>query len=161
MQVCFRLQGQASYRAPASVRCSAAFDDASSKRKVLTLRGRTGFVTAMVPLANERDETVAEAISSYVDPRCLDQVQHVFSDDPSHNMLLQLRGAFKNIKSLCLDTTHLPIVYEYATWRRCAGMKTQYLSVRGDMCIRSDEFRHHFFLALRLLPGGKCKCSQT
>ena len=52
-QVCLRLGGQASYRAPADVRAQAAFDDAYSYRRLLTVRGRTGGVLLMQPIREE------------------------------------------------------------------------------------------------------------
>ena len=117
-QVCFRLVGQASWRAPADVRRAAAFDDDTSKRKVLTVRGRTGFVSLMKPMANERDQTVADTLSSHLRRPCLLQTRFVFSDDPSANLHGSLKGVMPNLEAVCLDTTHLAMVYEYATWRK-------------------------------------------
>jgi hypothetical protein len=117
-QICFRLQGQAHYRAPASIRAEAAFDDASAKRRVLTVRGRTGCVLLMKPLPRETADTVAQAMLDNLPAKGLAQVKNVFSDDPSGLMWSSLQLICPALKHLCLDPVHLAIVYEYATWRR-------------------------------------------
>ena len=55
-KVCFQLQGQAS----AEVSALAAFDDAPSKRGILTVRGRIGFVILMSRTRGEKDSTIAK-----------------------------------------------------------------------------------------------------
>jgi len=112
------LQGQANYRAPASVRALAAFDDSESKRKVLTIKERTGFVVLMKPMRDEKDSTIAETMGASMSPASLRQVQQIFCDDPSQNLWQETRNCMPNLMSLSLDTTHLAMVYEYATWRR-------------------------------------------
>ena len=118
-KVCFRLQGQAHYRAPIEVRALAAFPDDASKRKVLTVRGRTGLVILMAPMKDEKDSTIVDTLQGAVDRDCLAQVRFVFSDDPSTILVKQLKTIMPALEAVCLDTTHLPMVYEYATWRRC------------------------------------------
>ena len=63
LKVCMTVQGQASYRASAAVRNAACFDDGSSLRRVLTVRGRTGAVVAMVPVPGEDAPNVSKAFS--------------------------------------------------------------------------------------------------
>ena len=47
-----------------------------------------------------------------------EQVKYIFSDDPSRRLWLALQNIFPNAEALALDPIHLPIVYEYATWRK-------------------------------------------
>jgi hypothetical protein len=49
---------------------------------------------------------------------CRPQVKHVCVDNPSRKLRLQLGSVFPNMQSLSLDSLHLPIVFEYATWRK-------------------------------------------
>ena len=42
----------------------------------------------------------------------------VHVDDPSQRLHDGLLGIFPNLRVVALDPTHLPIVYEYATWRK-------------------------------------------
>ena len=48
----------------------------------------------------------------------LAQVQYVASDNASDKMMDALKRVCPNIICLCLDTVHLPMVYEYASYRR-------------------------------------------
>ena len=125
LRCCLSIIGQASYRAPAAVRAQAAFDDVNSKRRVLTLRGRTNAVVGMVPIAEETAEIVAGAISNLLSYRARVTVRHVACDNPSSKLFDALTTIFPNLQTMALDAVHLPIVYEYATWRqRTAGSGT-------------------------------------
>jgi len=123
-QVCLRLDRQASYRAPASVRAEAAFDDASSYRRLLTVRGRTGGVLLMQPVREEKTVCIEECMASCLPLEGLAQVRFAFSDDPSTALFQGLKRVCPSLEYLALDPTHLAIVYEYATWRkRTAGSR--------------------------------------
>ena len=124
VRCCLSIVGQASYRAPAAVRGQAAFDDINSKRRVLTLRGRTNAVVGMVPIAEETAELVAAAIANLLSYRARVTVKHVACDNPSAKLFDALTTIFPNLQTMALDAVHLPIVYEYATWRkRTAGSR--------------------------------------
>ena len=75
-----------------------------------------GSVLAMVPVANETAAAVAEALGSVSPASGLAQVTYVSTDDPSPMLLAALRSVMPNLQGLCLDSTHLAMVYEYATW---------------------------------------------
>ena len=45
-------------------------------------------------------------------------MKYVFSDEPSHRLWTALREVFPMLRILALDPVHLPLVYEYATWRK-------------------------------------------
>ena len=53
--------GTVSLRAPAHAP-QAAFDDEASKRRVLTVRGRTSAVLGMFPIASETTEAIVDAL---------------------------------------------------------------------------------------------------
>ena len=131
-RICFSLQGQANFRASASVRALSAFTDSESKKKVLTLRGRTGFVALMAPMPNEKDSTIAQTARASLSSESLAQMQHVFSDDPSPHLWTELSDVMPNLKSISLDSTHLAIVYEYATWRRWSTVAVSCLEIRRE-----------------------------
>ena len=118
MKCCMPLLGQASSRASKDTRAQAAFDDISSKRRVLTVRGRTSAVPTMVPIADESSNAVAVALENNISKEARNQVQHVGCDNPSKALWIQLKRVCPNIETLCLDATHLPIVYEYAHWHK-------------------------------------------
>lgn len=61
MKCCLPVLGQAPWRASAATRAQAAFDDASSLRRVLTMRGRTGAVAIVKPIAGENAPDVCQA----------------------------------------------------------------------------------------------------
>ena len=71
----------------------------------------------MVPVANETAAAVAEALRAVSPESGLAQVTYVSTDDPSPVLLESLRQVMPNVHGLCLDSTHLAMVYEYATWR--------------------------------------------
>ena len=58
VRLAMRIKGQASYRTPKEVRESYPAGDAEAKRRVLTLRGRTGAVLAMKPIKTEPAEDI-------------------------------------------------------------------------------------------------------
>ena len=45
-----------------------------------------------------------------------EQVHVVSTDDPSATLFHSLQTIFPNLMGICLDSTHLAMVYEYATW---------------------------------------------
>ena len=118
LRCCMPILGQASYRAPAAVRAAAAFDDGASKRRVLSVRGRTSAVVGLWPIANEDAGGIAEALVSRLKEPWRKQVRHVAVDSPSVKMFTTLQTACSNLQSLCLDPVHLAITYEYAMWRK-------------------------------------------
>ena len=128
LKVCMTLKGQASYRAKAEVRNSACFGDAEAFRRLLTVRGRTGAVLALVPIPSEKDEFVAEAFRSALSDTALSQIQFLCQDCPTLKLYKRMKALCPNLKCLCLDPNHLAIVYEYAQW----GKRTQ-----GSKCLRS------------------------
>ena len=70
----------------------------------------------MVPVSNETAAAVTEALRAASPASGLSQVNYVSTDDPSPALLSSLRQIMPNLHGLCLDSTHLAMVYEYATW---------------------------------------------
>ena len=118
LKVCMTVQGQASYRASAAVRNAACFDDGSSLRRVLTVRGRTGAVVAMVPVPGEDAPNVRKAFSDEFSYQALSQVRYIATDCPSAKLFHELKDICPNLCCLSLDPVHLAIVYEYAHWKK-------------------------------------------
>ena len=104
--------GQAPWRAAKAVRDEAPFDDESALRKVLTVRGCSSAVLAMIPVSSEKAEVVCAALSDRLPLQGLNQTQCVASDSASLKLYTLLRRIMPNLKCLCLDPIHLPIVYE-------------------------------------------------
>ena len=112
IKCCMGVMGQESYRASKQKRNAAPFDDRAALRRVLTARGRTGAVLAMIAVPSEKAEDVSAALSEALPPRGLQQVQCVASDCASMKLYTNLRRIMPNLQCLTLDPVHLPIVYE-------------------------------------------------
>ena len=78
------------------IRNMAPFDDATAYRRVLTVRGRTGAVLGMIPVATERAEEITMALGYHLPSKGLNQVLRIMP----------------NLQALCLDAIDLSIVYE-------------------------------------------------
>jgi hypothetical protein len=61
--------------------------------QVLTMRGRTGAVVGMVPVAQESAPAVAQAIRENLSAEARGQVRFVFTDDPSALLHQELKVA--------------------------------------------------------------------
>ena len=113
IKCCMGVMGQESYRAPKHKRDAAPFDDTDSLRRVLTVRGRTGAVLAMIPISSEKAEEVCMALGAVLPAAGLQQVQCVASDSASVKLYTHLRRIMPGLQSLLLDPIHLSIVYEH------------------------------------------------
>jgi hypothetical protein len=71
----------------------------------------------MTPVSQENSERIAEALRDVLPADGRSQVLFVSTDDPSGALLEALHDIMPNLKAICLDATHLAMVYEYATWR--------------------------------------------
>lgn len=61
---------------------------------------------------------VADELSANIPANAREQVLTIFTDDPSEHFYTELKLCFPNLQNLCLDITHLAMVYEYGTWRK-------------------------------------------
>ena len=104
LKVCMTVQGQASHRAPAAVRNAACFDDESSLRRVLTIRGRAGAVVGMVPISHEDANRVAATFTSHLSP--IASFGRDFQIPSAHPSCLKSRHAGIKNQALCKNFAH-------------------------------------------------------
>ena len=154
-KICLRICGQASYRAPSTVRTEAAFDDESSLRRLLTVRGRTGAVLLMQPIAVESASCVSQCLATALPAEALGQVRYVFVDDPSQALFQELRQTCPSLQLLALDPPHLAIVYEYATWRKRTPGSHLLRRIMGKLSKVSSEFSSAFWGPF--FDGSECR----
>ena len=62
LRCAMHIKGQSSYRASKEVRDAALFPDGVAKRRVLSVRGRTGALICLKPVAEEDAESIADAL---------------------------------------------------------------------------------------------------
>lgn len=112
------LLGQSHPLAPVGIRLLDAFQGEAAIKRVLTVRGRTGAVAGMFPLAKEDHVHIAEALSTNLPENLRRTIRFVAVDNPSQALFNGLLSALPCLQILCLDPVHLPLTYEYAFWRR-------------------------------------------
>ena len=80
------------------------------------------------------------------------------SDDPSAGMWAALKQVLPNLCTLCLDPTHLPMVFEYASWLRTHGAQGSGVLiayVNAHPAKRSCRWaRHSHCLSYRMSHGA-------
>lgn len=112
LRIARRIKGQADHRASVQKRAAAPYDDATARRRILTLRGRTGDVAGMWPI---REETTTDSTQTPVGILAKMQALHVRflrTYGPSELLYLTLRaGVFPNLNVMPRDPVHLAIVY--------------------------------------------------
>ena len=135
-RICMPVMGQAKFNAPATVRAEYPSDDASSLRRVITLRGRTGAVLGMVPAGGESAEELARCFTCALSDAARRQVQFVASDEPSPKLHTQLRQVLPNMLALALDPTHTPMRYEQANGGRKTKASMLLRSIMAKFCPR-------------------------
>ncbi|CAE7280042.1 ABCB1 [Symbiodinium necroappetens] len=111
IKCCMSVMGQESYiPCLKHKRDAAPFDDNDSLRRVLTVRGRTGAVLAMIPVSSEKAEEVTMALGQALPAAGLQQVQCTPSDAASLKLFTQLRRIMPGVELRDQD--------RYATWRK-------------------------------------------
>ena len=116
LRVAMRVKGQANYRASKHDRAQCVVDDTEAKRRILTLRGRTGAVIAMEPIQSEGAEVVEPVLTALLPKAVREQVLYIATDNPKPVQFSSLNKAFPKLRILYLDPVHLPIVYQTAFW---------------------------------------------
>ena len=81
----------------------------------------------MVPLNQETSEDIASALEEHLSLEARAQVRFVATDAPSASLLKSLRVVLPNLEIVSLDTTHLPMVFEYASGRGSANAIRMYM----------------------------------
>ena len=140
LRTCLKLKGQESYRAPKAARDAAPFPDTTAWRRLLTVRGRTGAVLLMAPLATEKAEHVVDEFQLSFSEASLAQIEFLATDQPSPKLFSQLRSICASLKCVALDPIHLAIVYEYAHWnKRTAGSRMLRSLLRKVLAIDASK----------------------
>ena len=118
VRMAMRLKGQGNYRESKEVRDSYLVGDEDAKRRILTIRGRTGAVLTMSLIKSESSENIKEFFVSTIPPDVRDQVEYLASDQPSPVLFVQFSEALHSLRALYLDEVHLCIVWSVAFWRK-------------------------------------------
>ena len=116
VRMAMRIKGQGNYREPKEKRAQYLVGDSDAKRRILTVRGRTGGVLVMSPVVSEASEHVKQLLSAEVSASVRAQVEFVASDQPSGVLYDQLKQVFPSLRALYLDEVHLCIVWNVAFW---------------------------------------------
>ena len=117
IKVAMKVKGQANYRMSKEARDTYVVKDGEAKRRVVTVRGRTGGVLVVKPIVSEAAEHLGTALTSMVSEEVRQQVRYVAFDNPSGHLWTTLQGStFPNLEAIYLDPVHLAIVYQTAFW---------------------------------------------
>ena len=117
-RMAMRLKGQSTYREPKAVRNANVVGDDLAKRRILTIRGRTGGVLAMEPIKSESSEDVQNFLMSSITSEALGQIEYLATDQPSAVLFQHLSEVCSSLRAIYLDEVHLCIVWNVAFWRK-------------------------------------------
>ena len=108
------------------MRAAHLVKDDQARRRVLTVRGRTGAVLLMAHLATEAADHIAPDLSELVRADVREQVQYMAAENTSSVLFYTLGiEPFPRLLDLHLDLVNLAIVYQTAYWGNItAGQKT-------------------------------------
>ena len=95
----------------------ATLSPEESIHTVLTVRGRSGGVVAMMPARSEKAEHVRDCFLRHLPSGALGQVKCIATDAPSAHLFQILQESMPQLQTMCLDPVHLAMKYEYATGR--------------------------------------------
>ncbi|CAE7526256.1 unnamed protein product [Symbiodinium microadriaticum] len=140
MRCCLPLLGQVHPRSSKEDKERAAFRGEDARTRVMTLRGRTGAVMVLEPIATDESEACVRTMADRIPSRGLGQIQFVRVDNPSKKFWEELRLICPNLQVMALDPVHLAMTYEFASSRkRTPGSKMlrlvlSKLTARDDQC---------------------------
>ena len=100
---------------------AGAFSEQDHRRRVLTVRGRTGAVLLMTSVREESIDDMTKVLVYQWPQKYLHQVEFLGSDSPSRAMLCKFRQVCLNITCLYLDTVHVAMRYETAFARKSSA----------------------------------------
>lgn len=141
-RVCTPLIGQARFNAPAQERAAYPFNDETSYRRVISLRGRTGAVLGLVPANGESAEELARCVASTLTDSARAQVRYIATDEPSNKLCLALKDVLPNLEALALDPTHTAMKYEQATNGRKTKGSALLRAILAKFCPRTGARRN-------------------
>ena len=90
----------------------------TNRRKLMTVRGRTSCVIDMVPLPSDQASVLHTHFADKWTEAARNMVTYITVDNPSPHFVKQCKKVFPNLVCMSLDTVHLAMNYEYATWRK-------------------------------------------
>ena len=154
----FSLLGQASHRAPKFIRSAQALPEQDAKRVLFTIRGRTGGVLGLFPIASEHSSCISSCLAEHIPLEYRQQVLHVASDDPSSRMFEALREQLPNLQVLSLDPLHLVFTYEQAHWKKRTPGSVFLRKVLARLVGRfspTDALQHHYFDGSSLIASSR------
>jgi len=118
VRMAMRIKGQANYRETKEQRAQYLVGDSEAKRRILTIRGRTGGVLVMNPVLSEASEHIKDLLFAEVPGSVRLQVEFVASDQPSAALYDHLKLVCPSLRAVYLDEVHLCIVWNLAFWRK-------------------------------------------
>lgn len=145
MKVTMPIMGQRPPRMPERGARIVVFAGADAIRRVVTVRGRTGAVLGIWPASGENAAALASLFRSNFTKEMLSKVLYIAHDDPGALLYRSLLEIMPNLRMLCLDTVHLPMVYEYGFWRSRTAGSSLLRRIMTKFTLRSLD-----------LPAGGC-----
>ena len=85
-RMAMRIKGQGNYREPKKQRSQYLVGDSEAKRRILTIRGRTGGVLVLNPVVSEASEHVKDLLLAEAHGPARSPVEFVASDQPSASL---------------------------------------------------------------------------
>ena len=110
VRMAMRIKGQGNYREPKTQRAQYLVGDSEAKRRILTIRGRTGGVLVLNPVVSEASEHVKDLLLAEVPGSVRSQVEFVASDQPSAALYDHLKLVSPSLRALYLYDAQICIV---------------------------------------------------
>lgn len=145
LKVTMPIMGQRPPRMPERGARIAVFAGADEIRRVVTVRGRTGAVLGIWAASGENAAALTNLFRSNFSKDMLRKVLYFAHDSPGALLYRSLREIMPNLRMLCLDTVHLPMVYEYGFWRSRTAGSSLLRRIMSKFTVRSVG-----------LPAGGC-----
>ena len=133
-RACLPILGQGKFSDPEHVRASFPFHGKEACTRVVTLRGRSGAVLGMEPVHSESGADLRACLLKALPEEALQQVQHVATDNPSKQLLEDLRVACPKLTGVSLDPTHTAMKYEQALGGRKSAGSSLVRSLMAKFC---------------------------
>ena len=109
VKVCLAIMGQASGASIRKDADAAAMPEEAHLRRLVTVRGRSGSVLALLLVREEAIFDIAAQLRECFTPEQLAQVEFVGVDQPSHKWHVDLKHVFPALELLFQDVTHLAL----------------------------------------------------
>ena len=117
-RMAMRIKGQGNYRETKKQRAQYLVGDSEAKRRILTIRGRTGGFLVLNPVVSEASEHDKGLLLAEVPGSVRSQVEFVASDQPAAALYDHLKLVFPSLRAVYVGEVHLCIVWSVAFWRK-------------------------------------------